>query len=57
MAKTAEGFLKMSLSAIIWFENNYMQLNQSKCHFMISGNINEHLWVNVGDEIIWESAQ
>ena len=46
-----------TLSAIIWFENNYMQLNQGKCHFMISGNINEHLWVKVGDEIIWESAQ
>ena len=23
-----------TLSAIIWFENNYMQLNQGKCHFL-----------------------
>ena len=46
-----------TLSAIIWFENNYMKLNQSKCHFMISGNIKEHLWIQVGEEMIWESAQ
>ena len=46
-----------TLSAIIWFENNYMKLNQSKCHFLVSGNINEHLWVKVGDEMIWESAE
>ena len=36
-------------SAIIWFENNYMKLNQDKCHFLISGNITEHLWAKVGD--------
>ena len=34
-----------------------MMLNQSKCHFMISGNINEHLWIKVGEEKIWERAQ
>ena len=44
-------------SAIIWFENNYMKLNQDKCHFLISGNITEHLWTKVGDELIWESAE
>ena len=43
-------------SAIIWFENNYMKLNQDKCHFLISGNITEHLWTKVGDELIWGSA-
>ena len=46
-----------TLSAIIWFKNNYMKLNQSKCHFLVSGNINKHLWVKVGDEMIWESAE
>ena len=46
-----------TLTAIIWFEDNYMRLNQSKCHFLVSGNINEHLWVKVGDEKIWESAE
>ena len=43
-----------TLSAIIWFENNYMKLNQSKCHFMISGNIKEHMWLRVGNEMIWQ---
>ena len=33
-----------SLTAILWFENNYMKLNQSKCHFLTSGST-EHLWV------------
>ena len=44
-------------SAIIWFNNNYMKLNHDKCHFLISGNVNEHLWTKVGDELIWESSQ
>ena len=35
-----------TLSSIIWFENNFMKINSDKCHFLISGNINEHLWVN-----------
>ena len=43
-----------TLSAILWFENNYMKLNQSKCHFLTCGTP-EHLWVKVGDERIWES--
>ena len=47
----------MTHSAIMWFENNFMKLNQDKCHFFISGNINEHLFAQVGDELIWESAE
>ena len=43
-----------TLTAIIWFENNYMKLNQSKCHFLTCGS-SEHLWVKVGNEVIWES--
>ena len=43
-----------SLTAILWFENNYMKLNQSKCHFLTCGS-SEHLWVKVGNEMIWES--
>ena len=46
-----------TLSAIIWFENNFMKLNDDKCHFLISGNMNEHLFAKVGEEIIWESAE
>ena len=41
-------------TAILWFENNYMKLNESKCHFLTSGST-EHLWIKVGNEIIWES--
>ena len=43
-------------SAIIWFEANYMKLNQNKCHFLASGSP-EHLWVKVGEHVIWETSQ
>ena len=46
-----------SLKTIMWFENNYMKLNEDKCHFLISGNTNEHLWVHVGNALIWESSK
>ena len=26
-------------------------------HFLISGNTNEHLWVKIGDALIWESSK
>ena len=32
-----------------------MKLNEDKCHFLISGNKSEHLFVNVGPYKIWES--
>ena len=41
--------------AIEWFESNYMKLNEDKCHFLISGNNSEHLFVNVRPYKIWES--
>ena len=34
-----------------------MKLNQDKCHFLISGNTPEHLWVKVGEHKLWESYQ
>ena len=37
----------------MWFEANYMKLNQSKCHFITQGS-RECLWIKVGNEIIWE---
>ena len=43
-----------TLSAIIWFEANYMKLNQGKCHFLTHGS-RECLWIKVGKEKIWES--
>ena len=46
-----------TLSAIIWFENNLMKLNEDKCHFLILGKLNEHMFAKVGDELIWESTE
>ena len=46
-----------TLSVILWFENNFMKLNEDKCHFIIAANTNEHLWVKVGKELIWESSR
>ena len=32
-----------TISAIIWFENNFMKINEEKFHFLIAANTNEHL--------------
>ena len=32
-------------------------MNNDKCHFLISGNVNEHIWIKAGDELIWESSE
>ena len=44
-------------SAISWFDANYMKLNQSKCHFLIASGSSEHMWIKVGDQVIWELSQ
>ena len=44
-------------SAILWFDANYMMLNQPKCHFLIASHSPEHLWIQVGEQIIWESRE
>ena len=41
----------------MWFENNFMELNEDKCHFLISGNIHEYLFAMVGREMIWVSPE
>ena len=46
-----------SLSAIIWFENDFMKLNEDKCHFLVAANTNEYLWLKVGQTKIWESQR
>ena len=33
-----------------------MKLNADKCHFLLAGYKHEHLWIKVGDSIIWEST-
>ena len=35
--------------AIEWFQNNYMKLNEGKCHLLDSGIKHEVIWDNVGD--------
>ena len=45
-----------SLLAIEWYEANYMKLNKSKCHLLVSGSKFEHVWAKIGNEQIWESA-
>ena len=42
------------LLAIEWFDNNYMVLNEDKCHFLMAGYRHEQLFANVGDARIWK---
>ena len=41
--------------AIEWFENNYMELNEDKCHLLVAGHRYETLWANIRETRIWES--
>ena len=43
--------------AIEWFKQNYMKLNEGKCHLLISGFKHEVLWANIGGKKIWESKE
>ena len=43
-----------ALSAILWFDVNFMKLNESKCHFLTRGT-EEVVYVKVGNELVWES--
>ena len=38
-----------------WFENNYMKLNEDKCHLLVAGHRYESLWAKIGETRIWES--
>ena len=44
-----------ALLAVEWFQNNYMKLNEEKCHLLLSGFKHEVLWVYIGEKKIWES--
>ena len=41
--------------AIEWFKNNYMELNEDKCHSLVAGHRYETLWAKIGETRIWES--
>ena len=38
-----------------WFENNFMKLNQDKCHLLVSGHKHETVLAKIGEKKIWES--
>ena len=46
-------------SVVSWFEANFMILNPDKCHFMIDvpKTVMEQMYIEVGDQVIWESSQ
>ena len=46
-----------ALIALEWFEINYMKMNAGKCHLLIGGDKSrsEHIFIKVGEKIIWES--
>ena len=46
-----------SFLAIEWFETNNMKLSKDKCHPLVSGHMNENVWVKMGDEKNWETAK
>ena len=46
-----------SFLAIEWFQNNYMKLNEDKCHLLISGFKHEVLWADTGGKRIWENTE
>ena len=41
--------------AVEWFENNFMKLNEDKCHLLVSGQKHETVWAKIGETKIWES--
>ena len=43
--------------AVEWFENNFMKLNQDKCHLLVSGHKHETVWAKIGETKIWESTK
>ena len=44
-------------SALLWFDANYMKPNQTKCHLLNPSRTPEMLWIQVGEQVIWESRQ
>ena len=38
-----------------WLEENYMKLNNEKCHLLVSGHKYEHIWIQINNYMIWEN--
>ena len=43
--------------AVEWFENNFIKLNQDKCHLLLSGHKHETVCAKIGKTKIWESSK
>ena len=39
---------------IDWFRDNFMTLNQGKCHLLVSGHKHESVFANIGETRLWE---
>ena len=47
-----------SKTIIEWFGNNYMKLNEKKCHFMILGQrTNQEVSINIGSYVVNNSKE
>ena len=46
-----EKLQRNSESSSHWFEDNYMKLNTSKCHLLISGHKCEYQWAQIGKDM------
>ena len=44
-----------SAITVTWFETNCMKLNSDKCHLLVSGHHYEEVFINIGNERIWEN--
>ena len=42
--------------AVEWFQNNFIKLNQDKCHLLISEHEHETSWAKIGKTKIWGSS-
>ena len=40
-----------------WFRDNYMILNESKCHLLVCGHEHECIFANIGNTRLWEEHQ
>ena len=57
------GFGKSALAITLnylsdcWQRIKINTLYEDKCHFLVLGKLNEHIFAKVGDELIWGSAE
>ena len=45
-----------SAIALTWFETNYLKLNSDKYHLLVSGHHYKEMFINIGNNKIWEST-